>query len=98
MQYRDWVAGGRNQGYAQGSSNMRIVLSSRFPAIFGFLMLGLAAGQHASTSDGPENDLDRAVKVSDDILWRLDLNDIAEVRAFRYCELAPGATPGPMIL
>src|SRR5258708_9022461 len=99
MQYRDWVASGRNQGYAQGSSNRRSGLKSRFLVIFGLLTAGHAAGQHAATSDGPESDLDRAVKVSDDVLWRLELDDIAEVRTFRYCGLARGANSiSPMIL
>src|SRR5438477_4032478 len=99
MQYRNWVAGVGKQGYAQSASIMRIVLSSRFPVIFGFLMLGLAAGQHASTPEGPENDLDHAVKVSDDVLWHLELDDVAEVRTFRYCGLARGAnSTSPMIL
>src|SRR6266481_1851065 len=91
MQYRDWVARGGNQGYAQSASHRRIGLRSRFLVIFGLLTVGAASGQHAGTSEGPENDLDRAVKVSDDVLWRLELDDVAEVRTFRY-------SGNPMIL
>jgi dipeptidyl aminopeptidase/acylaminoacyl peptidase len=98
MQYRDWVAGSGNQGYAQSASHKRIGLRSRFLVIFGLLTVGAASGQHAGTSEAPENDLDHAVKVSDDVLWRLELDDVAEVRTFRYCGLARGATSGPMIL
>jgi dipeptidyl aminopeptidase/acylaminoacyl peptidase len=66
---------------------------------FGLLMLGAAAGQQAATSDGPENDLDHAVKVSDDVLWRLELGDVADVRTFSYTGLPKGAPSGnPMIL
>ena len=62
-------------------------------------MLSRAVGQQSSTSEGPENDLGRAVKVSDDVLWRLELADVAEVRTFRYTGLPRGkATGSPMIL
>ena len=62
-------------------------------------MLSRAVGQQSSTSEGPENDLDHAVKVSDDVLWRLELADVAEVRTFRYTGLPHGkATGSPMIL
>jgi dipeptidyl aminopeptidase/acylaminoacyl peptidase len=66
-------------------------LTSRFLAIFGLLTVGAATGQQPGTSEGSENDLDRAVKVSDDVLWRLELDDVAEVRTFRY-------SGNPMIL
>ena len=46
---------------------------------------GACLAQEAS--DAAENDLDRAVKVADDVLWRLELGDIAEVRTFRYTSL-----------
>jgi len=63
------------------------------------LLLFPAAAQQASTSEGPENDLDHAVKVSDDVLWHLELGDVAEVRTFRYTGLPRGkATGNPMIL
>src|SRR4029079_16748746 len=39
------------------------------------------------SSDATENDLDHAVKVADDVLWRLELGDLAEVRTFRYTGL-----------
>jgi dipeptidyl aminopeptidase/acylaminoacyl peptidase len=74
-------------------------LGLRFLFIFGLLAAGGAAGQHTSSSEGPENDLDHAVKVSDDVLWRLELDDVAEVRTFRYAGLPAGAASGnPMIL
>jgi dipeptidyl aminopeptidase/acylaminoacyl peptidase len=74
-------------------------LGSRFLVIFGLLTVSTALGQRASTSEGPENDLDHAVKVSDDVLWHLELDEIAEVRTFRYCGLSRGAAYGnPMIL
>ena len=59
-------------------------MRSRFLVIFGLLTVGVASGQHAGTSEAPENDLDRAVKVSDDVLWHLELGDVAEVGTFRY--------------
>ena len=68
-------------------------------------MLSPAAGWQSGSSEGPENDLDHAVKVSDDVLWRLELGDIAEVRTFSYTGLPrsndgrPGTAGGnPMIL
>ncbi len=51
-----------------------------------------------SGAEGPENDLDHAVKVSDDVLWRLELDDIAEVRTFSYTGLPRTANGRPMIL
>ena len=48
-------------------------------------------------SEGPE-DLDHAVKVSDDVLWHLELGDVAEVRTFRYTGLPRAAGGNPMIL
>ncbi len=59
------------------------------------LVLTLAVVAFAQTpeaSAASENDLDHAVKVSDDILWRLELGDIAEVRSFRYTGLPRTAT------
>jgi len=53
----------------------------------------------SQSSDATENDLDHAVKVADDAIWRLELGDIAEVRTFRYTGLP--RTPkskNPMIL
>ena len=53
----------------------------------------------ADASDASENDLDHAVKVSDDVLWKLELGDIAEVRTFRYTGLPRTANgKNPMIL
>ena len=46
--------------------------------------------------DASENDLDHAVKVSDDVLRKLELGDIAEVRTFRYTGFAArGQVPEP---
>ena len=62
-------------------------------------MLSVARGQQGSASEGIENDLDHAVKVSDDALWHLELDSSAEVRTFRYTGLPQGkATGNPMIL
>lgn len=72
---------------------------SRFLVIFGLLATGAAIGQRAGSSEGSENDLDHAVKVSDDLLWHLELDQVAEVRTFRYCGLLRGEAAGnPMIL
>ncbi len=56
----------------------------------------LAAAQDAS--DSGENDLDHAVKVSDDVLWRLELGGIAEVRTFRYTSSPKGTSRSPLIV
>jgi dipeptidyl aminopeptidase/acylaminoacyl peptidase len=61
-------------------------------------MLNPVSAQQPASSEGPENDLDHAVKVADDVLWRLELEDIAEVRTFRYTGLARKAQGNPMIL
>ena len=74
-------------------------MALRFLVIFGLLAVSAAVAQPSGTSEGPENDLDHAVKVSDDVLWRLELDDVAEVRTFRYCGLSRGEADGnPMIL
>jgi hypothetical protein len=52
----------------------------------GALLLAAAFGQQG---EGPENDLDHAVKVSDDVLWHLDLDSICEVRTFSLHWPAP---------
>ena len=73
---------------------MRLV----FLIAFGLSVMGTGSGQSAD-SEGPENDLDHVVKVSDDTLWHLELGDIAEVRSFRYTGLPTGRGKGnPMIL
>ena len=64
----------------------------------GLLLCCPAAAQQAGSPEGPENDLDHAVKVSDDVLWRLELEDIAEVRTFRYTGLPRTGKGNPMIL
>ena len=56
------------------------------------------AGASSSNSDNSENDLDHAVKVSDDVLWHLELDGFAEVRTFRYTGLPRTAKGNPMIL
>lgn len=71
-----------------------------FRLMFGCtLVLGTALAQQNSTSEGPENDLDHAVKVSDDVLWRLELGDIADVNVFSYTGLPKKNPAGaPMII
>lgn len=68
--------------------------------LFGLLTLLPVTAQ---TSDSPANDPDHAVKVSDDALWHLELDNIAEVRTFRYTGLPAvegraGGLGNPMIL
>ena len=63
------------------------------------LMGGACLAQSAEASDASENDPDHAVKVADDVIWRLELGDIAEVRTFRYTGLPRTAkSKNPMIL
>ena len=51
------------------------------------------------SSDVPENDPNHALKVSDDILWHLELDNLAEVRTFRYTSLPRTATSkAPIII
>ena len=62
------------------------------------LPLLLSAAAFAQ-GDNSESDPDHAVKVSDDILWHLELGDIAEVSTFRYTGLPKAGSKGnPMIL
>lgn len=61
-----------------------------------FLVAFSSAAQ--DTSDASENDMDHAVKVSDDVLWRLELGDIAEVRTFRYTSSPKGGSRNPLIV
>lgn len=63
----------------------------------GLLLVGGAACAE-QTSDNTENDLDHAAKVSDDVLWNLELGDIAEVRTFRYTGLPTQPGGNPLIL
>src|SRR5258706_16123950 len=66
--------------------------------LLAFLFGTLAFAQQAST-EGPENDPDHLAKLSDDVLWRLELDDVAEVRTFRYAGLPASAASGnPLIL
>ena len=62
-----------------------------------FLICGLATWGQAG-GEGPENDLDHAVKVSDDALWHLQLGGIAEVGTFRYTGLPAASGKNPLIL
>ena len=65
-----------------------------------FLALALVVPFGAiAQSDNSENDPDHAVKLTDDVLWHLELGDIAEVSTFRYTGLPrAGAKGNPMIL
>src|SRR5258706_8727295 len=66
--------------------------------LLAFLFGTLAFAQQAST-EGPENDPDHLAKLSDDVLWRLELDDGDEVRTFRYAGLPASAASGnPLIL
>ena len=66
--------------------------------VFGLLTMTAASGQPAGASDDSATDLDHAIKVSDDVLWHLELDDIAEVGTFRYIGLPRTAKGNPMIL
>lgn len=60
---------------------------------------GSAHAQQAANTEGSENDPDHIAKLSDDVLWHLELGDIAEVGTFRYTGLPKGSGKGnPMIL
>jgi dienelactone hydrolase len=90
------------QARCNSGANRSTVENGRFPSyawrILRSLLLLLALAPAAlAQSEGPE-DLDHAVKVSDDVLWRLELGDIAEVRTFRYTGLPRTAGGNPMIL
>jgi dipeptidyl aminopeptidase/acylaminoacyl peptidase len=71
---------------------------SGFLIILGWLAMTAAFAQTSGSSEGAENDLDHAVKVSDDALWHLELDPIAEVRTFRYTGLPRSASGNPLIL
>jgi dipeptidyl aminopeptidase/acylaminoacyl peptidase len=72
--------------------------------LFPVLLLFAAAAAtpswaQSSGVEGAENDPDHIAKLSDDILWRMQLGDIAEVGTFRYTGLPKGSGKGnPMIL
>ncbi|MSV27798.1 MAG: S9 family peptidase [Bryobacterales bacterium] len=55
-------------------------------------------GPVSDSADASENDLDRAVKATDDVLWRLEMAEVAEVRTFRYTGLPSRKGKNPMIL
>lgn len=64
------------------------------------LLFTFAILSHAQdAADASESDPDHIAKLSDDVLWRLELGDIAHVRTFRYTGL-PRTRKGtqPMIL
>lgn len=53
----------------------------------------------SSSAEGAENDPDHIAKLADDVIWRQELGDSAEVRTFRYTGLPKGTGRGnPMIL
>ena len=62
------------------------------------LLIGSIASAQQASVEGPENDSDHLAKLSDDVLWHLELSDIAEVRTFRYTGLPSGGSNNPMIL
>jgi hypothetical protein len=66
--------------------------------ILGLLAAAVAFGQQGGSGDTTEDDPDHAVKVSDDVLWHLELGDIAEVRTFRYTGSGRAARNTPVIL
>lgn len=71
----------------------------RFPVVIGLVLWATANAQQGGAPDNSGNDPEHAVKVSDDILWHLELDDIAEVRTFRYTGLPRASAQGnPMIL
>ena len=58
-----------------------------------------AVAPSVSAVEGAENDADHVAKLSDEVLWHLELGDIAEVRMFRYTGLPKvSARRNPMIL
>jgi dipeptidyl aminopeptidase/acylaminoacyl peptidase len=64
-----------------------------------FLLAGCALAQSGGeASDASMDDLGHAIKVADDVLWRLELGDVAEVGTFRYTGLPRRPTGNPMIL
>ena len=66
--------------------------------LFSLLLLLAPLALAQDPSDASENDLDHAVKVSDDVLWRLELGDIAQVRTFRYTSSPRGNSRNPLIV
>jgi dipeptidyl aminopeptidase/acylaminoacyl peptidase len=67
--------------------------------LFLLLVFGGTVCAQSSATEGAENDPDHIAKLSDDILWRLELGDIAEVNTFSYTGLPKGTGRGnPMIL
>jgi len=51
-----------------------------------------------ATGEGPEVDLDRLAKLTDDVLWHQELDAIAEVRTFRYTGLPVRSAKATLIL
>ncbi len=83
---------------------MRLRFAIPFLCAVGIGMFGTATAQQpaspaSSAVEGSENDADHVAKLSDDVIWRLELSDIAEVRTFRYTGLPKGSPNGnPLIL
>ncbi len=65
-----------------------------------WLLALMSCGMFAQQSsvEGAESDPDHLAKLSDDVLWRLELSDIAEVRTFRYTGLPATGSKNPLIL
>ena len=62
------------------------------------LLFLLLAATRASAQEGGEADPDHVAKLADDVLWHKELDDVAEVRTFRYTGLPRAAGENPMIL
>ncbi len=68
----------------------------------GFLFLLIFAAGRAQTadssSDASASDPDHIAKLSDDVLWHLELDSVAEIRTFRYTGLPRAGKRSPLIL
>jgi len=70
-------------------------------AICLFLLLISVSAQgpkFPSGGEGPEVDLDHLAKLTDDVLWRQELDSIAEVRTFRYTGAPARGSANSLIL
>jgi dipeptidyl aminopeptidase/acylaminoacyl peptidase len=61
-------------------------------------LAGLGAARAWGQADGSESDPDHIAKLADDVLWHQELDEVAEVRTFRYTGLPKVAGGNPMIL
>ena len=78
--------------------NFQILLCHFFVLLLSVALFG-QQGPGGDSGDGSEEDLGHAVKLVDDVLWRLELGEVAEVRTFRYTGLPRNAkSANPMIL